>query len=536
MAKKLLVDTISFRLGITESANGGKVVAQGRFALADVPTANGRVYKRALWVRELNRLKEAMAARRVFGEADHPADGRTKLTRVAHILTNLELTEDGEVIGTAEIIDTTGGKELKAIIAAGGSIGVSSRGYGSVSSEGGNDVVEDDYQLDTFDFVVDPAQGSAYPEFSVESKTPEGKVIKENMTGTPATVVKSDEPAAPAPDATEPKDEDDETPKDDTTDPTAPATPPVADAAAKEAMDMKNQIEQAVAKAKAELRAEVTSQLLSDPKVAGARMAIESVKTILRPYILDKEVNVALEEKDLRIKALEEQVAGLTKKAGSSKVENVALSKAVKDLGFKLFVTKTLANHPQLESIIQGMGDLTLVENIEALQKLVAPHKAKAVRTEEVEGSKKLIAAKDQEILRLSESLRTTSNANKKVVLERDAALETAQRVSIRLYLEKKLAGNPKSSTIRMKFKEMKEKTKDSVDALIEAFASAPTRRGSDFSSVRRSLAARRAPSSTLVEDSISETGSQSENGERMHVAEGLDMDIAQVNRLAGIR
>lgn len=533
MTKQLLIETMAFRpstagrsagMKLIESAEGGKLIARGLFALADVPTANGRVYPRALWVREIARLKEAMAAGRVFGEADHPADGRTKLTRVACILRDLELMENGEVIGTSEVIGTTNGKEIKAIVEAGGEIGVSSRGYGSVSKDAkGNDLVEDDFQLDTFDFVVDPAQGEAYPEFTAESKTkPEDQMIKEDADKKADPVVVDGEKK----EAVEPKEE-----------PKAEADDKKDDDAAKDAV--KNQIEQAVARAKAELRTEVESALLSDPKVAGARAALESVKQVLRPFILDKDVNATLEEKDTRIKALEEQVVALTAQHAKAKVENTALSKAVKDLGFRFYVSKTLAGHPKLESLLQSFGDLTLVEDIKALEKLVAPHKdgLKVVRTEEVEGSRKLIASKDSEIKRLSESLKTANDANKKAVAERNEAMKSAHDVSLRLYLERKVVGNPRASQIRMKFKEMKEKSKDSIDGLVEAFSAAPQRSSGDFNRIRNRLRPQTRPSATLVEDSIGDTGSRPENeAESMMVMEGVHMDPATINRLAGIK
>lgn len=520
-------------LRLTESKeHPGRWIARGRFALADVPTANGRIYRRALWKREIARLKEAMERKRVFGEADHPADGRTQVKRVACIILDLELTESGEVIGTAEIIDTTNGKDLKAIFAAGGEVGVSSRGYGSCSKDGnGNDVVEDDFQLDTFDFVVDPAQGTAYPEVTVEATAkPEGQMAIKEGAGEATTGTKVATDTAAANIAGDAKKEDGDKDK-DLARPPKPleSTDPAAD-------DVKAKIEQAVATAKVQLRAEVESKLLSDPKVAGAKAALESVKAILRPFILDKDVSAVLEDKEKEIKALKAQVEALTAQQKKVQTENVALTKAVKDLGFKFYVTKELATHPKLESILQSFGDLTLVEDVDTLRKLVEPHKAglKEIRTEEVAGSRKLLEGKDSEIARMSESLKTALDNNKKVVLERDAAVETAHKASLALYLERKISGNPRASAIRIKFKEMKSKTKDSVDALVEAFAAAPARSGGDFQKIRSRLG-RPAPSSTLVEDAITESGTQTGPGE-MAVAPGMNMNAEEINRLAGVK
>ena len=91
------------------------------------------------------------------------SDGKTKLTRVSHILTDLHI-ENNEVVGAAEILDTPNGRILKAIYQAGGQPGVSSRGFGSTKSRSdGIDEVQDDFNLHTFDFVADPATKTAYP-------------------------------------------------------------------------------------------------------------------------------------------------------------------------------------------------------------------------------------------------------------------------------------------------------------------------------------------------------------------------------------
>jgi len=99
------------------------------------------------------------------------SDGKTKLQRVSHVITNLQMNEDGQIIGELEVIDTPNGKTLAAIRNANCEIGVSSRGYGSVKvNEEGYDVVQEDFGLMTFDAVSDPAVTSSYPDFSMEQK------------------------------------------------------------------------------------------------------------------------------------------------------------------------------------------------------------------------------------------------------------------------------------------------------------------------------------------------------------------------------
>ena len=146
--KSLLIDAMPITLSLVEGDDGDKVVARGEFARCDVPTQNGRKYSRALYEREVAKLQDAIKRRRMFGELDHPADGKTMLQRVSHIVTKLEVADDGRVIGEAEILDTPTGKTLKAILAAGAEAGVSSRGFGSTKSlKDGTTEVGDDFVL-----------------------------------------------------------------------------------------------------------------------------------------------------------------------------------------------------------------------------------------------------------------------------------------------------------------------------------------------------------------------------------------------------
>lgn len=159
-------------LQLVEDTQSGKTKARGTFALADTPTSNRRIYPKKLWERETGKLQKSIEERKLFGTLDHPEDGRTRLSEVSHIITKLML-DGNQVIGEAEILDTIPGQNLKAIIKAGGRVGVSSRGVGSTQQVDEGELVQDDYNLTTFDFVANPAESSAYPKVVVEEKTHE---------------------------------------------------------------------------------------------------------------------------------------------------------------------------------------------------------------------------------------------------------------------------------------------------------------------------------------------------------------------------
>lgn len=177
---EILTETYKFQFNLEES-RGGILRASGRFGRCDVPTANGRVYPRRLMEREFKRLMPLMSNRGLFGELDHPGDGKTMLKRVSHLITNLEIHPDNSVFGSWEVIPgTIMGKQLEALAEANVQLGVSSRGLGSVVRDHqGNAVVQEDFRLLTYDVVADPAVGDAVPETFIEGYVPDGKPLSE---------------------------------------------------------------------------------------------------------------------------------------------------------------------------------------------------------------------------------------------------------------------------------------------------------------------------------------------------------------------
>ena len=70
---------------------------------------------------------------------------------------------DGDTVyGTIEILDTPCGKIDQNLIESGVTLGISSRGVGSVKSQSGNSVVQEDFQLICFDMVSEPSTPGAF--------------------------------------------------------------------------------------------------------------------------------------------------------------------------------------------------------------------------------------------------------------------------------------------------------------------------------------------------------------------------------------
>ena len=74
---------------------------------------------------------------------------------------------DGKtVMGKCKVLNTPSGQILRALVESGVKIGISSRGMGSVTERMGKTIVEDDFQLISFDIVSEPSTPNAFMALS----------------------------------------------------------------------------------------------------------------------------------------------------------------------------------------------------------------------------------------------------------------------------------------------------------------------------------------------------------------------------------
>ena len=153
------------------------------------PNRNGRIYPRELWEKVINSeyVKEMMASKCLFGENNHPFDDRVEidLNNVSHCIHSLNIEGDS-VIAELDLLPTPAGEIINKLIDYGSSIGVSSRGAGSVNADGTVD--PDDYQFFTFDLVPRPSVAAARP---VIAESEEVKVEKTLTEAEVANIIKS---------------------------------------------------------------------------------------------------------------------------------------------------------------------------------------------------------------------------------------------------------------------------------------------------------------------------------------------------------
>jgi len=91
------------------------------------------------------------------------------LERASHMIKDLR--EDGtHITGKAKIIDTPAGKIVKTLIDEGASLGVSSRGMGSVKDQNEASIVQNDFRLAAVDIVADPSAPDAFVRGIMEDK------------------------------------------------------------------------------------------------------------------------------------------------------------------------------------------------------------------------------------------------------------------------------------------------------------------------------------------------------------------------------
>ena len=161
------------------------LIVSGVIQRAGAKNQNERVYPKDILEREIDKYIEGpIKERRALGELDHPESSVVNLQNVSHNIRKC-WWEGDDAMGEFEILDTPAGNILKALFAVGLTIGVSSRGMGSVKelSEGTLEV-EDDFDLVCWDFVSNPSTHGAYvaPVNINESKIklPEYKYAKVN--------------------------------------------------------------------------------------------------------------------------------------------------------------------------------------------------------------------------------------------------------------------------------------------------------------------------------------------------------------------
>ena len=183
---KLITEEVSKVKFIVEGkGTKKKMYIEGVFLQGEIKNRNGRMYPIQTLTKEVNRYNESFVKNgRALGELGHPDGPTVNLDRVSHKITSL-VQEGNNFKGKAQLLSTPMGKIAQNLIGEGGTLGVSSRGVGSLKEDlHGCKVVGEDFMLATAaDIVADPSAPDAFVSGIMEGKEWiwEGGILREQL-------------------------------------------------------------------------------------------------------------------------------------------------------------------------------------------------------------------------------------------------------------------------------------------------------------------------------------------------------------------
>ena len=145
----------------------------------NTPNRNGRVYPERILKREADNYKKMIQKGTSLSELNHPESSLIDLDRVSHIIT--DIWWDGIILmGKLRLLTSPGfhergvvstkGDQAANLLRQGVTLGISSRGVGSLKKVGEKNEVQDDFELICFDLVSSPSTPGAYLFSNVEDR------------------------------------------------------------------------------------------------------------------------------------------------------------------------------------------------------------------------------------------------------------------------------------------------------------------------------------------------------------------------------
>ena len=136
-----------------------------------VENRNGRIYTEQILKREVERYQEFINNNSALNEVNHPNDSNINLNNLGHLIKKT-WWEDNVLWGTLEIITSPAyhkmgicslpGDTIAELLRRKVRLGISSRGVGSLKTQNGKNIVQDDFELICFDLVASPSTPGAY--------------------------------------------------------------------------------------------------------------------------------------------------------------------------------------------------------------------------------------------------------------------------------------------------------------------------------------------------------------------------------------
>lgn len=137
----------------------------------NTPNKNGRIYPESILKRENEKYQQLIKKGGALNELNHPSSSLIDLDRVSHSI--LETWWDGKMLmGKIKLFTSPGWKKMGVVstkgdqaamlLMNGATLGISSRGVGSLKNVKGENIVQEDFELVCFDLVSSPSTPGAY--------------------------------------------------------------------------------------------------------------------------------------------------------------------------------------------------------------------------------------------------------------------------------------------------------------------------------------------------------------------------------------
>lgn len=154
----------------------------------NTPNKNGRIYPESILRRENDKYQDVIKAGGALNELNHPSSSLLDLDRISHSI--LETWWEGNtLLGKIKLYTSPGwrkmgiisckGDQAANLLMNGATLGISSRGVGSLKNVKGQNVVQDDFELVCFDLVSSPSTPGAYVFKDIEDRVKFEETIPE---------------------------------------------------------------------------------------------------------------------------------------------------------------------------------------------------------------------------------------------------------------------------------------------------------------------------------------------------------------------
>jgi hypothetical protein len=529
---------------------------------------------------------------------DFTVTHNTRLKDAGAIVRDLWVESNGAIHGRFEVVEEApAGKAVAAFLRKGAAVGMSSRGLGSTTSgPNGNDIVGEDFRLNTWDFVSDPACHDAYP--AIMSEDEEQKITEDHLRARFPKLVKAIEEKAyqTAQSVCEDIERDEiraEVEKQAEEALKLASTKIREDVKLEVTNEIRAQLREdfatklvrAVAEMREQITEEVKSDLSSDPSIAGAKITLQKISEMLSPYKPALDVQKMLDEKDGTSSVLQKKLVALEAEAKKrqialeqeTKKKDEAISKLEQHgrrLAFALYVEQQIAGRQDGEVVKKLVGSLEQIASVDELQKKVASAIAEADKTRasvaaqadaeitsikadyerrlrheraEADRSKKLLG----DIVSRVESIESSF---KKVIIEKDAeiakarqalaeqdermaeALEETERTALLAYASQRTLGHKQAPKVFKAITEGRITSRDEVDRLASKLEEGAQEPGGVRERVRRAMSRGRE---TMTEDErkeaeVAEASDLQETGEAASDLRSVGINLSEAVALTG--